>query len=78
MPQSVKQKWVFERLFRHKGTLLGTYTQLRAISRSSSTLASESLTLELICKKIKEILELWDNEEVKERSFTLFEKHNKP
>ena len=42
MAQSLKQKWVSERLFINNGSLKVIITRLNQIGRASSTLASEA------------------------------------
>ncbi|MCJ7761196.1 hypothetical protein MUP59_08690 [Candidatus Bathyarchaeota archaeon] len=42
MAQSLKQKWVSERLFINNGSLLGIITRLNQIAKAPSTLVSEA------------------------------------
>jgi hypothetical protein len=55
MTQSLKQKWVSERLFSHKGSLSGIVTRLNQIAIAPSTLPYESSRLYEAARIIKNI-----------------------
>lgn len=42
MSKSLKQQWVFERLYSHEGSLRGMAVRLRRIASAESTLKEES------------------------------------
>ena len=53
--KTLKQKWVFERLFCHSGSLVRMETRLRNIATAPSTLASERLTLQRAATLIRSV-----------------------
>ena len=55
MGQSLKQKWAFERLFCHKGSLAGIVARLDQIARAPSTLGTEANDLFEAIRLIKSV-----------------------
>ena len=53
--RTLKQKWVFERLFCHAGSLVMMETRLRNIATAPSTIPSESLALTMAAKLIRSV-----------------------
>lgn len=66
--KTLKQKWAFERLYAHKGSLSGIIVRLRQIAEAKSTLPSEADT---ICNAIS-LLGLIDFSENKEQSLRIY------
>ena len=70
MPRSLKQKWTFERLFWHAGTLAGIEIRLRQVARAHSTLPSE----EQLLLEAAELVRSFSVRENKELSWEQFKR----
>jgi hypothetical protein len=68
MTQSLKQKWVSERLFSTKGSLAGIIVRLNQIASASSTLGLEACTI----FQVIELLRTIDVDMNREKSWNKF------
>lgn len=68
--RTLRQKWVFERLFNHAGSIASMMTTLRRIQDASSTLYHEKQAL----ARIEDILKVLKMNRKKEDSWTQFKR----